>query len=226
VGLAPLTLPVAANADTHTFIEQQILFPTGGAGEVGPANHFPSTISVSGVPGTVTKATVTLLAGRLSVPDDDDIVITGPNGQSVMLMGDTCGLDSMQSVDLTFDDAAQTFVPDNGPCPQFAELSFKPSNYLGNAPEPDDLSADGGPAGPFLNALSFLAGSSANGGWKLWALDDNASNGAGFNLNGWSLTLDVQPPPAAPAGAATTRKCKKKRSAATAKKKCRRKKKR
>ena len=183
----------------------------------------PSTISVTGVPGTVTKATVTLLAGRLSVPDDDDIVITGPNGQSVMLMGDTCGTDSMASVNITFDDAAQTFVPDNGPCPQLTELSFKPSNYVGNAPEPDDLSADGGPAGPFLNALSFLAGSPANGEWKLWALDDNAANGAGFSLNGWSLALDVQPPATTAAAPAATKKCKKKRAATAKKKRCRKK---
>jgi hypothetical protein len=218
----------SAAADPHTFVKAEALYPVGGAGEVGPAKHFPSTISVSGVPGTVTNATVTIFIARLSNPDDDDIAITGPNGQQVMLMSDACGLTGVDIADWTFTDTAETFVSNGGPCDTlgFGEQSFKPSNYLGNSPEPDDMSASGGPAGPFLNALSFLTGGSANGDWKLWVLDDDATNGAGFALNGWSLTLDVQPPATAagPAGTvAKPTKCKKRRAAAAKKKRCRKK---
>lgn len=49
----------------------------------------------------------------------------------------------------------------------------------GEAPEPDDLSAGGGPAPPYVNALSFLAGSSPNGAWSLYALDDNSGGYVG-----------------------------------------------
>lgn len=49
----------------------------------------------------------------------------------------------------------------------------------GEAPEPDDLSAGGGPAPPYVNALSFLAGSSPNGAWSLYALNDNSGGYVG-----------------------------------------------
>jgi hypothetical protein len=233
LALLPLGLltSAATAAETHTFVKPEILYPTGGAGEVGPANHFPSTLSVSGIPGTVTNATVTLFIARMSNPDDDDVAITGPNGQQVMLMSDACGLTPIESADWTFSDAAASFVSNGGPRDTlgFREETFKPSNYLGNAPEPDDMSASGGPAGPFLNALSFFQGASADGDWKLWVLDDDASNGSGFDLTGWSLALDVEPP-ASPAGTAglaprKQRKCKKHRKkkgrGAARKKRCR-----
>lgn len=221
--LALLALPAFAAAETHTFVKPEVLYPVGGAGEVGPAKHFPSTVSVSGVSGTVTGVRVTLFIARMSNPDDDDIAITGPNGQQVMLMSDACGLTGIDSADWTFTDSAQTFVSNGGPCDTlgFGEYSFKPSNYLGNAPEPDDMSASGGPAGPFLNALSFLAGGAANGDWKLWVLDDDATNGAGFDLTGWSLDLDVQPPSSTAAlPPKNKKKCKKRLVAAAKKKRC------
>ena len=78
------------------------------------------------------------------------MVITGPNGQKVMLMSDACGENpnTLVNEDWTFEDAAQTFVPNGGPCAAGQAVSFKPSNYLGSAPEPDDLSPGGGPAPP------------------------------------------------------------------------------
>jgi hypothetical protein len=226
--LCAAMLPTIARAETHTFVDTTILFPTANAGTHGPANVYPSTISVSGVSGTITKATVSVIGVGSSSPDDIDMAIVGPNGEQVMLMSDACGENpnELDTNSWTFDDSAPTFISNGGPCPQFEEASFKPTNYLGAAPEPDDLGPGGGPAPPYLNALSFFNGSSPNGAWRLFVTDDNAAGFFGFSVSGWALTLEVQPPPAAsqPTGqrAEALKKCKTKKKK-KARRKCRQK---
>jgi hypothetical protein len=221
-------LPAAARAETRSFVNAFNLFPTGGALTEGPANEFPSTIAVSGVPGTVTKVTVTLIGYSSSSPDDTDALIVGPNGQQVMLMSDACGINpnTLQDDNWTFDDSASTFVSNNGPCGDFEDESFKPSNY--EDPSLDDFTSAGGPAGPYLNSLALLAGGSPNGAWNLFVFDDNSSF-HGFDFSAWALNLDIQPPPAAPAAPQTTgqqaaalAKCKSKKTK-KARRKCRQK---
>ena len=192
-------LPTVARAETRTFLSTTQLFPSGGALTEGPANVYPSRILVSGLSGTVTKATVTVIGYGSGSPDDADMAITGPNGAKVMLMSDVCGEnpDTVQDENWTFDDSAPTFLSNNGPCAPGQSTSFKPSNYLGAAPEPDDLSQGGGPAPPYLNALSFFNGASPNGAWDLFVLDDNPAFN-GFGIPGWALTLTVQSPPTQP----------------------------
>jgi hypothetical protein len=231
-------LPAAAHAETHTFVNLSQLGPHGPGGISGPAQPYPSSITVSGLSGTVTKATVTLIGYQSSSPDDADVAITGPNGQKVMLMSDACGETiatggpsfSAANENWTFDDAAPTFVSDNGPCAPAQTTSFKPSDW--GDPSLDDLSTNGGPVGPYLNSLSLLAGGSPNGGWNLFMFDDNAACCFGFGIAAWELKLEVQPPPAPPAPpappqatgqqAAALAKCKGKKSK-KARKKCRKK---
>jgi hypothetical protein len=206
--LLTVLFPAGAPAETHTFLNTPDLVPSEGAGDFGPAGTYPSSIVVSGLSGTVTRATVTVIDLASSSADDIDMVITGPNGQQVMLMSDACGEypNNLEDEDWTFEDAAPTFVPDGGPCGPGQQVSFKPSNYLGAAPEPDDLSPGGGPAPPYLNALSFFNGASPDGAWNLYVTDDNATGFLGFQIRAWALTLDVEPPPpgAMPAAVAPT----------------------
>src|ERR1700712_916933 len=191
--------PPAVRAETRTFVKIGALFPSGGANSFGPANEYPSSIVVSGVSGTVTKATVTVLDLDSGSPDDTDMVIAGPNGQNVMLMSDACGENpsTLDEDDWTFDDAAPTFLSNNGPCSSSQQASFKPTNYFDES-KPDDLSPNGGPAPPYLNALSFLAGGTPNGAWNLFVRDDNSVGYLGFDINAWALTLEVEPPPPPP----------------------------
>ncbi len=225
--------PAAAGAETRTFVNFDELFPTGGALTVGPASVFPSTISVSEGAGTVTAVKVTVVALASSSGDDIDMALSGPNGETVMLMSDACGENpnTLSREYWTFEDGAPSFLSDNGPCAPNQHASFMPSNYLGQS---DDFSPDGGPAPPYLNQLSFLAGGPPTGDWKLWLMDDNAAGYNGFSLDTWLLTLEVEPPPPAvvtvqvPAPvakrtgrrAAALAKCKKKRRA-VARRKCR-----
>jgi hypothetical protein len=136
-------------------------FPTGGNNlQFGHAFHYPSTASVSGVPGVVTNVTVTVFSLTSANPDDIDMVLVGPNEEGVMLISDACGSTGFSERTWTFDDAAPTFLSDNGPCTGPSPLgTFKPSNY--EDPALDDLSKEGGgPPPPYSNALSDLAGGS------------------------------------------------------------------
>lgn len=74
-------VPALARADTHTFLIADNLFPTEGAGAFGPANDYPSSIVVSGLSGTVTKVTATVLDLNSASGDDIDMVLVGPKGR-------------------------------------------------------------------------------------------------------------------------------------------------
>jgi hypothetical protein len=189
--VASAVAPAAAGAETRQFVNTDQQFPTGGALNVGPSARYPSTISVEGLGGTVTKVSVTVFLSSSANADDIDMAIVGPNGQQVMLMSDSCGNAVLEDATLVFDDAAPTFVPDGAGCSSFQTSTYKPSNY--EDPTLDDLAVSGGPPPPYLNALSFLAGGSPNGAWRLYVLDDNAGAGAGFSIIGWALTLDIEP---------------------------------
>jgi hypothetical protein len=65
---------------------------------------------------------------------------------------------------------------------------------LGEAPEPDDLSLDGGSPPPYRNSLSTVNGRSPNGTWRLFADDDSDSAGVGFDIAAWGLTVKVRCP--------------------------------
>lgn len=209
VALVALALPAGAEAATLTFANPQGLGPSGAGGTVGPANAYPSSISVSGIQGTVTDVNVTLLG--MVVSDDADIVVRGPNGEQVLLISDACRSGTSQRGNWIFDQSAPGFISRPGPCsPSFpTQQSFLPSNYLpqpgdpmDNGVEPDDLSlAPGGPAPPYVNNLAALAGGSPNGSWDLFALDDNSLDGVGFEIDsGWALTLEVDPTVEPPPG--------------------------
>jgi hypothetical protein len=196
--------PASVGAETHTFVNYDANSPKDGAATEGPSLKFPSTIAVGGVAGTVTEVKVTTAPLRSTSPDDLDMALTGPNGQSVMLMSDSCGEfpNVLENDYFTFEDGAPGFLSNNGPCPSHQRAAFRPSNYLGSAPEPEDFSGLGGPES-FVNNLGALAGGSPNGDWRLWLFDDNAFGYSGFGLGAWVLTLEVTPPPPLPPPAPT-----------------------
>lgn len=219
-------VPTGASAASYNFIRPDVLVPPGIA-IFGPASIYPSSVEVSGLEGTVSKATVTFLGVSSGSADDIDALLVGPDGQQVMLMSDACGEGALVSrAFLTFDDDATSMLPDKGPCPSNQAASFRPSNFVGNSPEPDQFGAGGGIAPPYGNSLAVFDGTSPNGPWDLFARDDNEST-LGLEISGWMLTLDVQPPPAPPAPPALTgkraralAKCKKKKTS-KARKRCR-----
>ena len=221
--------PASAGAETRTFLNLEGFGPTEGGGTVGPADNYPGTVSVSGVAGTVTKVTLTMM--EFTSNEDLDMALVGPNGAQVMLVSDACSGGASRQT-WTFDDAAPGFI-NAGSCPSLQRISVRPTNY--GDPEDDDLSPKGGPTGPFSNSLAVFNGISPNGDWKLFLIDD--TNGTvGFFLSAFALQLEVQPPPPPPPTIVTVQvpvqiqptgkrakalaKCKKKPTA-EAKKRCR-----
>ena len=192
--------PAAASAATYNFFNTDGLGPSGGAGNYGPANNFPSSTTVAGMTGTVSKVTVTLLDLASGSPDDLDALLVGPEGQQVLLISDACGgLGQGLANDYwTFDDDAAAKLPNAGPCASDQAASFKPSNYVGGTPEPDLFPAGGGIAPPYEETLAAFDGGDPNGPWDLY-LNDDDSEVTGFEIQGWLLTLEVEPPPGPPA---------------------------
>ena len=142
------------------------------------ANPYPSAINVSGVNGAVKKVTVRLNDLTHTFPDDLDILVVGPQGQKVMLMGEAGGGGNVSLIDLTFDDAAATQIPDNA---TLTTGTFRPANYFS-----DSLQAPA-PTPPYANTLSVFNGTDPNGTWNLYVRDDGnldiGTIGGGWTLN-------------------------------------------
>jgi subtilisin-like proprotein convertase family protein len=190
---------VAAPAETRSFTQIETLVPTEEGKTAGPANHYPSSIDVAGVQGTVTKVSVSTIDLASEFGDDIDMLLVGPDGVKVMLMSDACGTSTFDDEDWTFEDAASGYLPDKGPCASGQQTSFRPTNYEEPGPAGiDNFTPGGGPAGPYETALFLFDGSSPDGTWELFLRDDTRNEIPGFELTGWTLNLEVQPPPEPP----------------------------
>ena len=146
----------------------------------GAAAPYPSTLNVSGVGGSLTKATVTFNKLTHTSPDDVDALLVSPTGQKMLLMANAGGLNAVNGVTLTFDDAAATYLPDST---QIVSGTNKPSPYF-----PVTVFPATAPAAPYATNLATFNGSNPNGTWSLYVLDDAALN-SGMISNGWSMNL-------------------------------------
>ena len=78
----------------------------------GSAPPYPSTIAVTGLSLPISKLTVTLSDLTHTHPDDLDVLLVAPAGQSVLLMSDAGGGLPIDHATLIFDDAASLEQPD------------------------------------------------------------------------------------------------------------------
>ena len=150
--------------------------------ESGAASPYPSTISVSGLAGTVVKATVSLSLLNHTWPDDLDILLVGPQGQTTLLMSDAGSGYSLVNAMLTFDDAAAAQLPDSA---QITSGTWRPTDY-----EPGDVFPAPAPAGTYVASLATFKGTNPNGTWMLYVYDD-APGDFGNIAGGWALQLSL-----------------------------------
>jgi len=151
--------------------------------DVGVANPYPSQRNISGRQGTVTSVKVQIRNFSHTSPDDVDILLVAPNGRRIILMSDVGGNTEVGSIDLTIDDNASASIPDDIP---LTAGSFKPTNY-----ESDDTFPSPAPGGPVTaTTLGSFFGSSPNGAWSLFVVDDNSAN-FGSISGEWDLTLET-----------------------------------
>jgi uncharacterized repeat protein (TIGR01451 family) len=153
----------------------------------GTATPYPSSILVSGAPGVVSKVTASLQDFTHSFPHDVNVLLTSPSGQQVLLMAHAGGPYSVTNLILGFDQAATQYLP----VTQLVSST--------NLPTQDGAfdSFPGIPGTPSITNLNTLNGSSPNGLWSLYILDDTAGND-GSVANGWTLGLTLVTPVNAP----------------------------
>lgn len=155
--------------------------------DTNKAAVYPSMIFVSGVTATVYKVTVTLEGLTHSAPDDLDLLLVGPRGQTALILSDAGGGFDIDSVVLTLDDDAASKVPDSG---QIRAQSYRPSNYDGGD---GDLLASPAPPGPHDSSLAVFRNTDPNGAWSLFIMDD-AGGDVGYLDRGWSLNFTTLDP--------------------------------
>jgi subtilisin-like proprotein convertase family protein len=148
----------------------------------GAADPYPSEISISGRPGSITNATVTLSNFSHLSPDDVDILLVGPDGRRIVLMSDAGGQMEVGGLNLVFDDSAPP-LPDSGP---ITSGSYRPSDY-----EPGEVFPAPAPSGPTTGTtLNAFYGGVPNGIWKLYVVNENGTN-YGSITGSWNITLQT-----------------------------------
>lgn len=147
---------------------------------VGQASVYPSVIAVSGLKHNVTSVSLTLVGLSHQWPDDLDVLLVSPSGQSSMVMSDVGGATAAVGINLTV-------FGGGGPLPDAGGLlagSFGPTNS--GAGDTFPVGPPGG-IGPYSTDFSVFNGTNPNGAWLLFVVDDAA--GQAGSLNGWTLSL-------------------------------------
>jgi hypothetical protein len=168
--LSPTASPLAAKKRsrvvTRTFANPApIDLPSAETSPVS-GSLYPSVIAVSGLKGKVRDVDVTLNNLQQAAPDQVQVLLVGPRGQTAIVMASIGGIEDIADVSLRLDDEAALPLPSDG-LTKLQSGTFRPNNAAGgaipfNAPAP---STDGN------SALSVFDGSNPNGAWRLFAQD-------------------------------------------------------
>jgi subtilisin-like proprotein convertase family protein len=148
---------------------------------------YPSNVSVTGVPGRVTKVVVTLNGFTHTRPDDVGVLLVAPSGQKIRLMTDVGGSTAVNSpTNVPIDDRGALFFPDNAALTGVISKPTLGTNNVGNAHAADFPAP--APVGPYSVRLSDLVGIVPNGTWSLYVDDDTAGHVGTINL-GWTINI-------------------------------------
>jgi subtilisin-like proprotein convertase family protein len=187
LGAITLLFVLNPSVEATTFSNlNAIAIPSSGT--AGNANPYPSIINVSGLTGPITDVKVIINGLSHTSPDNIDLLLVGPNGETIMLMSDAGGPHDVTDMNITFDDAASSYLP-NGSV--LISGSFKPTNHNGNG-GPNDSFPTPAPAGPYGSLLSIFDGTDPNGNWRLFVVDDqgvSSDPGSGRLAHGWSVDI-------------------------------------
>ena len=148
---------------------------------IGVASTYPSTETVSGVSGTVTKVIVTLNRINHPSPGDLDFILVAPNQEKVILMSDAGGNYGLTDIKFTFDSFASNYLAQFG---ANAAGTYRPTDYGFS----DIFPSPGPGTSIFYSDLDRFNGIDPNGDWKLFAVDD-ANGNSGSLSRGWEMTI-------------------------------------
>src|SRR5262249_42195247 len=118
-------------------------------------------------------------------PDDVSVVLAGPDGGQIKLMGRAGGNNSvLDGVNLTFSDDAADPLPRND---QIVSGIYLPTDYDPNFSLP--VPADG----PYRTNLASFTNTNPTGPWRFFAYDGTRYDGG--KIASWSLTLEGRTKP-------------------------------
>jgi len=173
----------------------------GGSGPItikdfSAADVYPSQIKVTGLYGVINNVTVTLHGFEHQYPSDVGVLLVSPTNQAIVLMNRAGGANAINTpIDVTFDDAAGSQIPQGTPIlPQ----SYRPFDYYALSgpynfyPGSGITPPNGLPNGFSSSHLSNFVGSNPNGTWSLY-VEDSVPLESGAITNGWSIAITTQP---------------------------------
>jgi subtilisin-like proprotein convertase family protein len=171
---------VPPSSTQSTFCNTDLITIVDGA----PSNPYPSKIAVSGLSGAITDISVQVNGLGHDFYGDIDMMLAGPQRQTVMLMSDASDTCPRRGVNINFHDGAGN-LPTSA-CPT-SGATYQPTNY-----DYPGWPADYFPGfPPFLTwntKLSKFIGTDPNGTWGLYIVDDYRLF-SGQITNGWCVTL-------------------------------------
>jgi hypothetical protein len=147
----------------------------------GPAVPYASVIRPQCVPGAVKRITASLFEFSHTSPSDVNVLLVGPDGKKVNLMGGAGGFEPLfDGVDLIFTDATTNLLPEMD---LILSGTYHPSDY-----DPDVVMDYPAPAGPYSTNLSTFVGTDPSGPWTLFVYDAVALDGG--VISSWGLNIE------------------------------------
>lgn len=181
VSAAPAGAKSRKKTVLRTFTSQAAITIPGS----GTATPYPSTITVKGLKrGKTLDVNVILQDYSEDVPDDIDVLLVSPSGQTAVIMSDVGSSQPVNGITLTLDDSATNSLPDSD---LLTTGTYRPTNSeTGMA----DMFPAPAPATNGNSALSVFNGSNPNGEWQLF-ITDSFGNGPG-SIASWSLEITAK----------------------------------
>ncbi len=191
--------PTIAQASGPTSFANTGTITVPAVGTDGVATPYPSPINVSGLGGTITHLTLTVMGFGHGYPRDVDMLLVGPNGASLIPWSDVGDSAPVSNLTITLDDRATNAMP---PLSGLTSGTFKPTSTSESAMAVD-VFAPPAPAGPYTQAApdgsatldGTFGGTNPNGIWSLYVVDD-AVGDTGSITGGWSLRITTTGPTA------------------------------
>ena len=198
--VAPIHKAAAVNAGPSVFSNSEpIEIPdVNSTSDPEPVVPYPADIDVLGLTGVVTGVSVTIHGLTHSAPDDLDMLLLGPSGQTFHFWSDVGGSNAVSNITVTVADDGATPLPDSAPLVD--GTTYKPFNADTTGDEfplpaigpPYNEPAPAGSA-TFASVFNGLTADQVNGTWSLFVTDDTDGNG-GTIAGGWSLNISTAQP--------------------------------
>jgi Bacterial Ig-like domain (group 3)/Domain of unknown function DUF11 len=182
---AATTTPAAGRFCNSTLLT----FPNA----IASGSPYPTRINVSGLGGTLSRVRLELNGLTHVAPDDIDLMLTAPNGNSLVAFSDVGGFNAVSGLNLILDSTASTALPDST---TLSSGVFRPSDFQVGS---DSFAAPAPTTNVFSASVSALGtvfnNSNPNGTWVLWTKNDGAgAQGGGSLSGGWCVDLTMTAP--------------------------------